>query len=102
MKSVVTRGNLSGLTGLLAVREMLCLLGVASGMTSKEIAKRDGCAPATVDKRLLSASIKLNTTKRAELVTKAFALGLISFASASSPSPENHHSENEHDGVLIA
>lgn len=95
-----------GFTGVLgrgaAPRELECLLAVAAGQTTKQIAKDLGLAPDSVSKRLLSLTTKLGVVKRTQLVARAFALGLISFASASSPSPENHHSENEHDGVLIA
>lgn len=85
-----------------APRELECLMAVAAGQSTKETARDLGIAPDTVNKRILALTTKLGVTRRAALVAKAFALGLISFASASSPSPENHHSENEHDGVLIA
>jgi DNA-binding CsgD family transcriptional regulator len=101
MHTSVTRDHLSGKLGLLAAREMLCLLGVASGLSSKQIAQQDGCSPSTVDKRLLSAAFKLNTAKRAALVAKAFALGLISFVGTASPAPQRQQ-ENLHDGVFLA
>lgn len=77
MDMSVSRGEWKGHIGLLAQRELECLLGVACGFTSKEIAKQDGCSPATVDKRLLSASCKLQVFKRAQLVAEAMKRGLI-------------------------
>jgi len=77
MDMSIQRGDWKGRIGLLAPRELECLLGVACGFSSKEIAKQDGCSPATVDKRLLSASCKLNTFKRAQLVAEALKRGLI-------------------------
>ena len=85
-----------------APRELECLMAVAAGQTTKEIAKDLGLAPDSVSKRLLSLTTKLGVVKRTQLVAKAFALGLISFASTASPSPENHNHENDHDGVFLA
>lgn len=77
MDMSIQRGDWKGRIGVLAQRELECLLGVACGFTSKEIAKQDGCSPATVDKRLLSASCKLQVFKRAQLVAEAMKRGLI-------------------------
>jgi DNA-binding CsgD family transcriptional regulator len=96
----------AGFTGFLgrgaAPRELQCLLAVAAGLTSKQAARDLGIAPDTIDKRLLALTTKLGVVKRAQLVARAFALGLISFASAASPSPENHHGEDSNQGILIA
>ncbi len=96
----------AGFTGLLgkgvAPRELQCLLAIAAGQTTKEVAQVLGVAPDTVNKRLLALTTKLGVTRRAGLVAKAFALGLISFASAANPSPEDHQGGNETDGVFIA
>lgn len=95
-----------GITGFLgrgaAPRELECLLAVAAGCSTKEIAKDLGLAPDSVSKRLLSLTTKLGVVKRTQLVARAFALGLISFASAPSPSPQGHEDQSEHDGILIA
>lgn len=77
MDMSIQRGDWKGRIGVLAQRELECLLGVACGFSSKEIAKQDGCSPATVDKRLLSASCKLQVFKRAQLVAEAMKRGLI-------------------------
>lgn len=46
MESVIQIGTWKGSTGsLLAERELTCLLSLASGMTDKEIARRDGLSP---------------------------------------------------------
>ena len=96
----------AGLTGQLgkgvAPRELQCLLAVAAGMTSKEAARELGLAPDSVDKRLLAASTKLGCTKRAALVAKAFAMGLISFSTGMPPTPRDHQQGSQHEGVFIA
>ncbi|MCF7540617.1 response regulator transcription factor [Pseudomonas petrae] len=84
-----------------APRELECLLAVAAGQTTKEIAKNLGVAPDSVSKRLLSLTTKLGVVKRTQLVARAFALGMISFASVSNPTPE-HQRDESHDGVFIA
>jgi DNA-binding CsgD family transcriptional regulator len=101
--STITSHGFIGFLGLgAAPRELECLLAVAAGQTTKQIAKDLGLAPDSVSKRLLSLTTKLGVVKRTQLVARAFAMGLISFASAASPTPENHHPENEHDGVFLA
>ncbi len=71
-----------GFTGFLgrgaAPRELECLLAVAAGRTSKEVARDLGVAPDTIDKRLLALTTKLGVTRRAALVAEAFKRGLIS------------------------
>ncbi len=95
-----------GLVGLLgrgaAPRELECLLAVAGGATGKEAARSLGITEDAVKKRLLSLTTKLGVNRRAALVTKAFALGLISFAAVANPNPEGHENIDRNDGVLIA
>jgi len=99
----ITAHNLVGNLGMgLAQRELQCLMSVAAGMTSKQVARELGMAPATVDKRLLSATTKLGVTRRAALVAEAFRRGLIFFASNMTPSPQHHKDKASTDGVLIA
>ncbi|WP_414025310.1 LuxR C-terminal-related transcriptional regulator, partial [Escherichia coli] len=53
MDSVIQIGAWKGSTGaLLAERELACLLSLASGMTDKEIARRDGLSPRSIKGRL--------------------------------------------------
>lgn len=94
-----------GLTGFLgrgaAPRELECLLAVAAGCSTKQIAQDLGLAPDSVSKRLLALTTKLGVVKRTQLVARAFALGLISFAGVSNPTPEDHR-DNSQDGVFTA
>lgn len=102
MSTIITHAGFTGLLGKgIAPREMECLLSIASGLTSKQAARALGVAPDTVNKRLLALTTKLGVTRRAALVAKAFALGLISFVGVASPTPENQRDES-HDGVFIA
>ncbi len=98
--------TLAGFTGHLgqgvSPREMECLLSVAAGMTSKEVARDLGVAPGTIDKRLLALTTKLGVTRRAALVAKAFAMGLISFSTGMLPTPQGNQQGNQHEGVFIA
>ncbi|MEQ7921172.1 helix-turn-helix transcriptional regulator [Xanthomonas sp. WHRI 1810A] len=95
-----------GLIGVLgrgaAPRELECLLGVAAGCSTKEIAKDLGLAPDSVSKRLLALTTKLGVVKRTQLVARAFALGLISFVGVANPMPENHQRDESHDGIFLA
>lgn len=84
-----------------APRELECLLAVAAGCSTKEIAKDLGLAPDSVSKRLLALTTKLGVVKRTQLVARAFAMGLISFAGVSNPTPDNQR-DKSHDGVFIA
>ncbi|RJX81294.1 response regulator transcription factor [Pseudomonas sp. LS-2] len=84
-----------------APRELECLLAVAAGCSTKEIARDLGLAPDSVSKRLLSLTTKLGVVKRTQLVARAFAMGLISFAGVSNPTPDDQRDES-HDGVFIA
>lgn len=98
--------NAHGLVGHLgrgaAPRELECLLGVAAGLSGKQVAKEMGVAPSSVEKRLLALSTKLGVTKRAAMVATAFARGIIAMAGSPFPTGPNHQDETEHHGVLIA
>ncbi|GLK88291.1 helix-turn-helix domain-containing protein [Pseudomonas turukhanskensis] len=79
----ISTGNWTGHLGMgLALRELQCLLAVACGKTSKEVAKDLGVAPGTVDKRLLSVTTKLGVTRRTAMVAEAMRRGLIAPAMA--------------------
>ncbi|MFK0086406.1 LuxR C-terminal-related transcriptional regulator [Pseudomonas sp. NPDC090755] len=70
--NALTFGNWTGSLGKgLAERELQCVMAIACGMTSKEVARELGVAKDTVDKRLLAASTKLGVIKRAQLVAEA-------------------------------
>ena len=75
----ITTGNWVGyLNQGLALRELQCVLGIAAGQTSKELARDLGVHHETVEKRVLAASTKLGVVRRAQLVAEAFRRGLIS------------------------
>ncbi|MHC8404332.1 LuxR C-terminal-related transcriptional regulator [Pseudomonas sp. TMB3-21] len=100
--NVLTLGNWTGHLGMgLAERELQCVMAIAGGGTSKEIARTLGIATATVDKRILSASTKLGVIRRAALVAEAMRRGLIAFSTGMTPSPQ-HHDQDSHNGVFIA
>lgn len=72
MDSTITNGAWKGQLGLvLAQRELECTLGVAQGMTAKEIAQTLGIAPGTVGKALERAMFKLQVNRRAALIAAA-------------------------------
>lgn len=101
--TTITLGNWIGHLGMgLAARELQCVLGIAMGQTSKELARDLGVQPESIKKRVLAASTKLGVTRRAQLVAKAFALGLISFACTTPPTPQQQHDQDQRDGVLLA
>lgn len=106
--TATTTINFAGFIGFLgrgaAPRELQCLMAVASGQTSKEAARDLGVSPDTVDKRILALTTKLGVTRRAALVAKAFALGLIQTACVISPNPGPQHTEHDDqfEGVFIA
>ena len=95
-----------GITGFLgrgaAPRELECLLAVAGGATGKEAARSLGVTEDTIKKRLLALTTKLGVTRRAALVAKAFALGLIQPASAPTPNPNQQHDQDQHQGIFLA
>ncbi|ORL65002.1 response regulator transcription factor [Pseudomonas putida] len=62
----------------LAPRELQCLLDVAQGFTTKEIAKHFEISPGTVEKRLAAAMFKLDVPRRAALVAEAMRRQIIS------------------------
>ena len=77
--ATVTLGNWTGHLGMgLALRELQCVLGIASGQTSKELARDLGVQPESIKKRVLAASTKLGVTRRAQLVAEAVRKGVIS------------------------
>ncbi|WP_075117128.1 response regulator transcription factor [Pseudomonas aeruginosa] len=79
MDSVIQIGAWKGSSGaLLAERELACLLSLASGMTDKEIARRDGLSPRSIKGRLESVMHKLGVYRRTPLVAEAIRRGLIS------------------------
>lgn len=75
----ITLGNWTGHLGMgLALRELQCVLGIAMGQTSKELARDLGVQPESIKKRVLAASTKLGVTRRAQLVAEAMRKGVIS------------------------
>lgn len=77
--TTLTLGNWIGhLDRGLAMRELQCVLGIAVGQTSKELARDLGVQPESIKKRVLSASTKLGVTRRAQLVAEAMRKGVIS------------------------
>ena len=75
----ITSGNWTGHLGMgLALRELQCVLGIAMGQTSKELARELGVQPESIKKRVLAASTKLGVTRRAQLVAEAMRKGVIS------------------------
>ncbi|NMZ09074.1 helix-turn-helix transcriptional regulator [Pseudomonas proteolytica] len=68
----ITVGTWQGFLGRgLALRELECVLGLALGKTSKQLAKDMGIEAESVKKRVLSASTKLGVRLRAQLVAEA-------------------------------
>ncbi len=75
----ITLGSWTGHLGRgLALRELQCVLGIAQGLSSKEIARDLGVQPDSIKKRVLAATTKLGVIKRAQLVAEAMRRGLIS------------------------
>lgn len=62
----------------LAPRELQCLLEVAQGFTTKEIAKHFGISESGVEKRIGDAMFKLDVPRRAALVAEAMRRNIIS------------------------
>jgi DNA-binding CsgD family transcriptional regulator len=62
----------------LAPRELECLLDVAQGLTSKEIARHFGISEGGVEKRIAAAMFKLDVHRRAALVAEAMKRQIIS------------------------
>ncbi|NPS72349.1 helix-turn-helix transcriptional regulator, partial [Pseudomonas aeruginosa] len=77
--ATITAHGFTGFLGKgLSLREIQCLMGIAAGRTSKELARDLGMQPGTVGKRVLAATTKLGVTRRAALVAEAMRRGLIS------------------------
>lgn len=77
----ITAHGLTGFLGKgLSLRELQCVLGIAAGRTSKELARDLDMQPATVDKRVLAATTKLGITRRTALVAEAFKRGILAHA----------------------
>ncbi|MEE1922654.1 LuxR C-terminal-related transcriptional regulator [Pseudomonas sp. 148P] len=75
----ITTGTWMGHLGRgLAPRELEALLGVAQGMTAKEIARQMHIAQGTVVNRIESAMFKLGVAKRTAAVAEAMRRGVIS------------------------
>ncbi|MBA6065525.1 response regulator transcription factor [Pseudomonas mosselii] len=75
----ITANGWTGFLGReLSLREVQCVLGIASGQTSKELARELGVQPDSIKKRVLSATTKLGVTRRAQLVAVSLQKGLIS------------------------
>lgn len=75
----ITANGWTGFLGReLSLREVQCVLGIACGQTSKELARDLGVQPDSIKKRVLSATTKLGVTRRAQLVAVAMQKGLIS------------------------
>ncbi len=99
--TTITFGKLQATTGLLAIQELRAALAICAGLANKEIARVMDCAPGTVKKTIERLFFKLGVSNRSALVAEAFRRGLISFATANNPTPENQRDES-HDGVFIA
>ncbi|EOG4614385.1 response regulator transcription factor [Pseudomonas aeruginosa] len=78
MTTITAHGFTGRLGKGLSLRELQCVLGIAAGRTSKELARDLGMQPGTVGKRVLAATTKLGVTRRAALVAEAFKRGIIS------------------------
>ena len=103
MSTFITFGTLQGTTGLLAEQELRAALAVCAGLANKEIARVIGCSPCTVKKSIERVFYKLGVTRRAALVAKAFALGLIqTTAIAPNPGPQHTEDSDQFQGTFIA
>ncbi|MBC3465033.1 helix-turn-helix transcriptional regulator [Pseudomonas sp. RW10S2] len=75
----ITSGSWMGHLGRgLAPRELECVLDVAQGMTSKQIARHFGISEGGVEKRIAAAMFKLEVPRRAALVAEAMRRNIIS------------------------
>lgn len=101
--STITAHGFIGFLGRgAAPRELACLMAVAGGATGKEAARALGVTEEAIKKRLLALTTKLGVTRRAALVAKAFALGLIQPASAPTPNPKQQRDHDQYQGIFIA
>lgn len=78
MDTITTGAWMGHLGRGLAPRELQCVLKVAQGLTTKQIAQHIAIAPGTVEKRLASAMFKLDVPRRAALVAEAMRRNIIS------------------------
>ncbi|KSL16180.1 helix-turn-helix transcriptional regulator [Pseudomonas aeruginosa] len=79
--ATITAHGFTGFLGKgLSLRELQCVLGIAAGRTSKELARDLGMQPGTVGKRVFAATTKLGVTRRAALVAEAFKRGILTHA----------------------
>ncbi|EPI5387648.1 response regulator transcription factor [Pseudomonas aeruginosa] len=79
MHATINCGGWIGRTGLgLAPRELEATAWSASELTAKEVARRMGIAPGTVEKRLDDAKFKMGVRSVRGLVLEAFRRGIIS------------------------
>lgn len=100
--TTLTLGNWTGHLGMgLAERELQCVLGIAAGQTSKELAREFGIEAESVKKRVLSASTKLGALRRAQLVAVAISKGIITLAMSVSPDPQDQRDQST-DGIFLA
>lgn len=76
-ETIIANGFVGFLGRGAAPRELECLMAIASGQTSKEVARDLGVSAGSIDKRLLSLTTKLGVNRRAALVAEAFKRGLI-------------------------
>jgi DNA-binding CsgD family transcriptional regulator len=76
---MIVVGEWKGLLGKgLAPRELECVLGLACGLTHKQIARDMAIAPMTVTKRVSSAMFKLGVQRAPQLVAEAMKRQIIS------------------------
>ncbi|HHX7003935.1 TPA: response regulator transcription factor [Pseudomonas aeruginosa] len=79
MHATINCGGWIGRQGLgLAPRELEATAWSASELTAKEVARRMGIAPGTVEKRLDDAKFKMGVRSVRGLVLEAFRRGIIS------------------------
>ncbi|SEJ50286.1 response regulator transcription factor [Pseudomonas sp. NFR16] len=102
MSTLITFGELQGTTGILAEQELRAAMAISTGLSGKQAAREMGCAPSTVKKTVERIFFKLGVSNRAALVAEAFRLGLIVFSTGMTPSPQQHHDQDSHDGVFLA
>ena len=92
-----------GITGFLgreaAPRELECLLEIAAGKTSKQVARGLGCTSSTVKKAVERIFFKLHVSNRAALIAEAFRCGLIQLTVTTDP---EQRPDEENETVFLA
>ncbi|MDD2109679.1 MULTISPECIES: helix-turn-helix domain-containing protein [Pseudomonas] len=78
MDTITTGAWIGHLGRGLAPRELQCLLDVAQGFTTKEIARHFGISESGVEKRICDAMFKLGVARRAAAVAEAMRRNIIS------------------------